>query len=110
MADFRIKFGLALGPEGSAAATSSQHLITPGDTTPDVSLGAFFQTANTSATTITYFDLVGRGGDIPGGISEHQGKVIVIRFQDAVTTIQNGGNIWLSNTQGTFDANSILSR
>lgn len=105
MSDFRVKYGLALGPYGSAGATSAQHIFTPGDTTPDVTVGNFFLTVNTSATTITYFDTVG-GGGLPE--LADNGKVITILFRDSVTTIQNGGNIWLSGTQGALPAGSLL--
>ena len=53
MSDFRIKYGLALGPYGTIGATSGgsgSHNIgnqfTDGDTTPDISLGSYFLTGN----------------------------------------------------------------
>ena len=106
MSDFRIRYGMALGPYGSAGATSANHLITPGDTTPDVSLGAFFVTANTSATTITYFDQVGPGGD--SGVANN-GKVITLLFQDNLTTIANAGQIFQAGTQGAFTSGQTVS-
>ena len=105
MSEMRIKNGLALGPYGTAGATSSQNLITPGDTTPDVSNGVFFVTANTSATTITYFDVLGPGG-IPSTAAN--GKLVTVLFQDALTTIQNGVNMFLSTTQAAVAANTII--
>ena len=102
MAEMRIKNGLSLGPYGTAGATSAQSIFTPGDTTPDVSLGCFFQTVNTSATTITYFDLAGQDP------VARNGKLITVLFQDALTTIQNGGNIFLSTTQAAIGANTVI--
>ena len=106
MSDFRIRYGLALGPYGSAGATSASHLITPGDTTPDVTLGAFFVTANTSATTITYFDVVGGGGV---DSTANNGKVISILFQDNLTTIANAGQIFYAGTQAAFTSGQTVS-
>ena len=106
MSDFRIRYGLALGPYGSAGATSASHLITPGDTTPDVTLGAFFVTANTSATTITYFDVVGGGGV---DSTANNGKVISILFQDNLTTIANAGQIFQAGTQAAFTSGQTVS-
>ena len=105
MSEMRIKNGLALGPYGTVGPTSSQNLIVPGDTTPDVSLGCFFVTANTSATTITYFDVLDQGGT-PSTAAN--GKLIKILFRDALTTIQNGVNLFLANTQGAIPANTVL--
>ena len=105
MSEMRIKNGLALGPYGTAGPTSSQNLIPPGDTTPDVSLGCFFVTANTSATTITYFDVMDQGGT-PSVAAN--GKLIKVLFQDALTTIQNGVNIYLANTQGAIPARTLM--
>ena len=98
MSDFRIRYGLAYGPEGTAGTSSAGHLLTPGDTTPDVSLGTFFLTANTSATTISYFDLVGPGG-VQNAVSAHNGKVIHILFQDNLTTVR-GASIVQENESG----------
>ena len=105
MSDMRVRYGRALGPYGTASATSGLTIFTPGDTTPDVTNGCFFQTANTSATTITYFDLGGQGG-IP--TTAHNGKLITVLFQDAVTTIQNGGNMYLSTVQAAVPANTVM--
>lgn len=85
MSDFRIQYGMALGPEGTYAANSAKTLITPGDTTPDVSTGVLFYTNNTSATAISDFDVYGSGGI--NGDSQHEGKVITVFFRDALTTI-----------------------
>ena len=107
MSNWRIKYGSAFGPEGSAGLNSANNLITPGDTTPDVSNGTFFLTANTSATTISYFDLVGKGG--VDAISQNNGKVIHILFQDNLTTLQaTAGAMFLENAQGPQPANSTM--
>ncbi len=105
MSDFRIKFGMALGPYGTAGPTSSQNVITPGDTTPDVTSQCFLVTANTSATTISYFDVYDAGGT-PSTAAN--GKLITILTRDALTTIQNGGNIFLTTTQGALPANTVI--
>lgn len=105
MSEMRIKNGLAFGPYGTAGPTSSQHLIPPGDTTPDVSLGCFYLTANTSATTITYFDVMDQGGT-PSTAAN--GKLIKILFRDALTIVQNGGQLFLANTQGAIPSNTVM--
>lgn len=56
MSDFRIRYGMALGPEGTVAHTSAGHLLPIDDTTPDVSQNVFWLTQNTGATTITHLD------------------------------------------------------
>ena len=106
MSDFRLKYGTALGPYGSVGATSAQNLLTPGDTTPDVSLGTFFVTANTSATSISYFDVVGPGGIDP--ITAQNGKWLVIRHQDANTTYTPSAVLLLTSTAGALPTNSII--
>ena len=106
MGNNRIRYGLAYGPEGSAGATSAGHIFTPGDTTPDVSNGVFFLSVNTSATAISYFDLVGKGGI--DAVSQNNGKVIKILFIDALTTINNAGNVILADTTGAIPANTVM--
>ena len=105
MSDFRIKYGSALGPEGTASATSAQNLLPPQDTTPDVSVGTFFVTNNTSAVTYTYFDVTGQGGQVS---TSHNGKWIRVLLQDGNTTIQNAGQIFLSDTQGALPSGSTI--
>ena len=106
MSDFRIRYGMALGPYGSVGISSAGHLITPGDTTPDVSLGTFFVTTNTSATTLTYFDVVGQGGINP---TANNGKVITLLFQDNLTTIANAGRIVYAGTNAAFTSGQTIS-
>lgn len=105
MSDFRVKYGYALGPEGTYASTSAQTLITPGDTTPDVSTGVLFYTLNTSATTITYFDVVGAGGI--NGVSTHQGKLITIFFRDALTSLTASSVFNLLGNEAAIPAGTI---
>lgn len=105
MGAFRIKFGTAYGPYGTASGTSSQFLLTPQDTTPDVTNGTFFVTNNTSAVTITHFDVQVAGG-LPG--TAENGKQIFILAQDNNTTIQNGGRIFLQDTQAALAQNSVI--
>ena len=99
MSNFRVRNGMAFGPEGSVGATSAQHILPAGDTTPDVSNGVFFVSANSSATTISYFDLVARGGNVGNAVSEHNGKWIQILFLDNLTTIR-GTQIVQENESG----------
>ena len=106
MSNWRIKYGAAYGPEGSVGLNSANNLLTPGDTTPDVSNGTFFVTANTSATAMTYFDLVGKGGI--DAVSQNNGKVIHILFQDNLTTVQAGASMFLETAQGPQPANSTM--
>ena len=105
MADFRIKGGLSLGPYGTVGGTSGQHLLSVDDTTPDVSLGSFFLTQNTGATTITYLDGVLSGG--LNGVEE--GKVVVIRFGDNLTTVANAGRMFLQGTGAAMTTGQTLS-
>lgn len=67
----------------SGPFTYIRRAITDGDTTPDVSGGTCFYTANTGATTITDFD----------GISSP--AFIMLEFGDGNTTVQSNGNIKL---------------
>lgn len=90
---------MAFGPEGSAGATSAGHILPAGDTTPDVSNGTFFVSANSSATTVSYFDLVARGGNVGNAVSEHNGKWIQVLFLDNLTTIR-GTQIVQENESG----------
>ncbi len=104
---YRIKYGSAIGPLGTYAATSALSLFTAGDTSPDVTDGTLFYSNNTSATTITYFDVTGPGGQ--GGDSFHQGKVITVFFRDANTSIANGGQIFLAQgSGGAIPANTVI--
>ena len=103
MSDTRVsKHGFAWGWYGGAGITSANYLLTPQDTTPDVTNGCFFVTNNTSAVTYTYFDLSGYNA------TDRNGKYIMIHFRDANTTVQNSGQIWLTDTQGALPANSTL--
>jgi len=106
MSDMRIH-GLALGPYGTVGMTSgnstAKNLITPGDATPDIHLNSYWLTGNTSATTITDFE----GG--PDGKGPEEGKLLLINFRDSNTTITNGGNIYLAETQGAFAQNAMLA-
>lgn len=103
MSDTRVsKHGFAWGWYGGAGITSANYLLPPQDTTPDVTNGCFFVTNNTSAVTYTYFDLSGYNA------TDRNGKYIMIHFRDANTTVQNSGQIWLTDTQGALPANSTL--
>ena len=102
MSDFRIRYGTSFGPYGTAAATSSLHLIPYSDTTPDVSEGTFFVTANTSATAITYFDMGGVD------VTARNGKVIFILFQDNLTQILNGTQVFQSDTGAAFTSGGVV--
>lgn len=105
MSDFRVKFGMSLGPEGTYAANSALTLITPGDTTPDVSTGVLFYTNNTSATAVSYFDVVGPGGGT--GVAEHQGKVITVFFRDGNTSLTAGNQLLLKGNTGVIPSGTV---
>ena len=66
--------------------------FTNGDTTPDISSGNDFKTANTGATTITDFDN-----------PSPDGQPITIIFGDANTTIQASASIVLQGGQTSPD-------
>lgn len=90
----RLPYGLSFVKPG---ARSTEYVFTAGDTSPDVSLGTFFQTA-ASALTITNFD----GGE--------RGKLIYIYSNSGgATTIQNSaGGINLFATVATIQGTSTL--
>lgn len=67
------------GLDGAVISTE----LTDGDTTPDVSAGSTFTTANTSQTIITQFD------------SGTVGQTLHLQFGDAFTRVQHGANIRL---------------
>lgn len=107
MSDFRIKFGFAMGPygtEGTLGITSAGNTFTSGDATPDVTLGSYWLTNNTSATTITDFD-----GRLTGGITGiEEGKVLEITFGDGNTTLTEGANIRMTDSGNTFEAGDSI--
>ena len=104
MSDFRIRYGMAFGPFGTISTTSAQFLLPPQDATPDVSLGTYWLTNNTSAVVYTFFDGTQQGGVV----GPEEGKMIVIRFQDANTTIVNGGRIFLAQSGGAFRSGEVI--
>ena len=104
MSDFRIRYGLALGPYGTLSTTSANNTFASGDTTPDVSLGTFFLTNNTSATVYTFFDGIQQGGVV----GAEEGKLIVIRTQDANTTLVNGGRLFLAESGGALRSGAVI--
>lgn len=105
MGDFRVKYGWALGPEGTYAAGSGSTLIPFGDTTPDVTTGVLFYTNNTSATTITYFDVQGAGGI--NGDSAHEGKMIYLFFRDGNTSLTASSIMQLAGGTGVVPAGTV---
>ena len=105
MGDFRIKYGLSLGPYGTLSGTSSQFLLPPQDATPDVTNKGYCITGNTSAVNYTYFD-----GTLAGGLpGVEEGKVIIIHFKDNNTTVANAGRIFLAMTNAAFTSGQILA-
>ena len=106
MSDFRIHYGSAVGPYGNAAAGSGEFTFTSGDTTPDVTSGTFFITNNTSATTITYFDVLGPGGVVS---TAHHGKLLKIFVQDNNTTFANAAQLFLASTGGVVGSGRVLN-
>src|SRR3990167_897448 len=104
--DTRFSGGLAYGKYANLFSRSD-NLIGFGDTTPDVTDGNYFIEANTSATTITHFDL----SDPSGGatVSQHfQGKVIRILFTTDNTTVTNGGRLILTEGAGVINSGTTL--
>ena len=106
MSDFRVRYGLALGPYGTLAITSALNVLPAGDTTPDITLGSYFIAQNTSPTAISYFD-----GRLSGGLDGvEEGKIIVVRFADAgSTTLINGGRMFLAESAGAFLSNQMIA-
>lgn len=99
MAESRFT-GLALGPYANFFARSS-NVFTSGDTTPDVTNGAIFYTANTSRTVITHFDLSATQG---GNVSQFfEGKVITVVFLDTATQLTAGAQLNVGPSGGTID-------
>ena len=88
----RLPYGLSFIKPGAA---SKEYQFIAGDTTPDVSLGSFFQVAN-SGITITNFD----GGE--------RGKIIyVYSGSGTLTTIQNSaGGIRITNIVASASGNN----
>jgi len=106
MGDFRIRYGMAYGPYGNVAYASGALRFPIDDATPDVTDGALFLTANTGATTLTYFDV-----RTPGGLVslDHQGKVITIIANDNLTTIGRGGQLHVSGTGAALTTGQVIS-
>lgn len=105
--DFRIPYGFARGPMNNFYVRTD-NLFTSGDATPDVTIGNLWYTNNTSAITITDFDLsdVANGGSIA---PKFEGKEFTVYFTDNNTTIANNSRIILSTSAQTFAANQNLS-
>ena len=106
MSDFRVRYGSAIGPYGTAAAVSGAMSFGIDDSTPDVSLGTFFRTANTGATTITYFDVLEPQGNTS---TSHNGKWFTLLAADNLTTIANAGQIFRSGTGGAMTSGQTIS-
>ena len=106
MSDFRTRYGSAWGPYGTASAVSGAMSFGIDDTTPDVSLGTFFRTANTGATTITYFDVTEPQGNTS---TAHNGKWFTLLAADNLTTIANAGQLYLSGTGGAMTSGQTVS-
>lgn len=106
MGDFRIRYGFALGPEGTYSTRSDKTLFPESATTPDVTTGVLFYTQNTTNTAITYFNVVGDGGQ-PGD-SACQGKRIVVFFKDGSTALIGGVQLLVKDTSSvTLPAGTI---
>ena len=93
MGDFRFTYGIARGPEGNFQARTD-NLFASTDATPDVSAGNLFYTNNASATSITYFDVIGANP-----VALHQGKEIRVLNLDNNTTYVSGSQLRLMNGQ-----------
>lgn len=106
MSDFRIRYGSAFGPYGTASSVSGAMSFAIDDTTPDVSLGTFFRTANTGATTITYFDVREPQGNTS---TQHNGKWFALLAADNLTTIANAGQIFRNGTGAALTSGQVVS-
>ena len=106
MSDFRTRYGSAWGPFGTASAVSGAMSFGIDDTTPDVSNGTFFRTANTGATTVTYFDVTEPQGNTS---TQHNGKWFTLLAADNLTTIANAGQLYLSGTGGAMTSGQTVS-
>ena len=105
MGDFRIPYGFARGRKNNFFARTD-NAFTSGDTTPDVTLGCVWYTANSSATVISDFDLSGLPG--PNLAPDYEGKEFVLYFTDNNTTILNNSRIILSSSAQTFASNQVM--
>ena len=106
MGDFRVRYGSAIGPYGTASAISGGMQLAIDDTTPDVTDGTFFLAANTGATTISYFDVRGPGGVVS---TAHTGKRITVLAQNNLTTIPNAGQIFRSSTGAALTSGQTIT-
>ena len=105
MSDFRVQYGMALGRYGPASAVSGGMLFPANDATPDVSSGTFFLTNNSTATAVTYFDVIA-----PGGLTSlnHNGKVIKLLVNDNFTTFANAGQIFMPGTGAAMTSGTVV--
>lgn len=97
----RLPYGLSFVKPG---ANSGEYTFTAGDQTPDVSLGTFFQVAN-SGITITRFDGGERGKIIyvysaSGSLATIQNSAGGIRITNIVTSVSGGAYFIISATAG----------
>ena len=106
MSDLLIRVGSAIGPYGTASSISGAMQWAIDDTTPDVTLGCFFLTANTGATTVTYFDVREPQGNTS---TAHNGKWFTVLAQDNLTTIANAGQIFRSSTGAALTSGQTMS-
>ena len=106
MGDFRIRYGSAIGPYGTASSVSGGMVLSIDDTTPDVTDGTFFLAQNTGATTISYFDVRGPGGVVS---TAHNGKRITILANNNLTTIPNAGQIFRSSTGAALTSGQTIT-
>jgi hypothetical protein len=106
--DFRFVNGVARGPYANFF-TRTDNLFSQSDATPDVTLGNLWYSANTSATTITNFDLSYVCG--PNYAQHFEGKEITVWLLDSNTTIQgNNSSIYLAGTDAALVGANTLVR
>lgn len=105
--DTRFKNGLALGPYNNFFARSD-NVFSNGDTTPDVTDGVLFYTANTATTSITNFDLTSVGGGAGSNAGDFEGKLITIVMIDGSTSIANSPRILTANSSSIGAQDAVL--
>ena len=98
---YRQPYGDALGFanhfqfSNAPVASGTAGLFTSGDTTPDVTVGQFFIANNTSATVISYFDMLGYSYKA----ADYSGKRITVMVVDnGSTSFANAGQIYMTGT------------
>lgn len=106
MGDFRISYGRALGRLNNFFARTDG-LAAVGDTTPDVTDVGLLYTANTSNTSITYFDVrTPHGNNTQAGW--FQGKELRVVFLDDSTTLVRSNQLRIQGGDATMPQFAVV--